>query len=168
MIKRGECRSSLRVLIAVLVLFFALTPLLFAEITVQNATGTIAITTPTGEVLTIEPGQAIPAIASGSSIEVISGTANIAASGADTVKVLINGSIVTLTDGAQIGVAISASGDATFDVISGTVTVQNSDGSTESMEAGESGQAEAEQPASSDSVEVPGENPVDDPQGYAS
>ena len=164
---RSQSKSSFPIFALAFILFFVFTPFLFAEITVQNATGTIAITTPSGEVVTVEPGQAIPAIATGSSIEVISGTANIAATGTDTVNAMIGDSVATLSNGSEVGINVSASGDTALDVIGGSVTVHNADGSTETLVAGESKQAEALKPASSDVVEVPGENPANDPQGYA-
>jgi hypothetical protein len=135
---RSGLKLSQRILIAGFILFFSLSPSLLAEISVQNATGTISITMPDGAVVIVEPGQPIPAIPSGSTITVVSGTADISATGSDTVNVSINGSIATLSAGDQITVAVSASGDATLNVVSGEVAVQNADGTTETLSAGES------------------------------
>ena len=157
-----EFKLSYRILIAGFVLLLAISPSVLAEVSVQNVTGTITITMPSGEVVTVEPGQPIPAIPSGSTIEVITGTAEIKATGGDTVDVLVNESTVTLTAGAEIGVTVSPTGDATLDVISGNVTVVNADGTTQTVSAGESLAAPAPEPVSATSVDVPGADPASD------
>lgn len=154
-------KTSCRVLIAGFVLLLAISPSVLAEINAENVTGTITITTPAGEVVTVEPGQPLPAIQSGSTIEVITGTAEIKATGGDTVNVLVNESTVTLTAGSEIAVTISPTGDATLDVISGVVTVVNADGTTETLTAGESIAAPALAPAAPSDIPVPGEGPDD-------
>lgn len=166
---RRGFKSSYRILIAGFILFLAISPSVLAEVSVQNVTSTITITMPSGEVVTVEPGQPIPAIPSGATIEVITGNAEVSATGGDTVNVLVNESTATLTDGAQIGVTVSPTGDATLNVISGSVTVVNADGTTETLSAGESLAAPALQPVSAQDVDIPGADPASDigPQAAA-
>ena len=156
---RRGFKSRYPILIAGFVLLLAISPAVLAEVSVQNVTGTITITMPGGEVVTVEPGQPIPAITSGATVEAITGTAEISATGGDTVNVLINESTATLTDGAQIGVTVSPTGDATLNVISGTVTVLNADGTTQTLSAGESLVALALKPVSAQGPDIPGTGP---------
>ena len=156
---------NIRVAIRVLIFFavISLAPsVLHADIVLQNVTGTISITTPDGKVITVEAGQPLPSIPSGSTIEVITGTAEISASGGDTVNVLINGALATVGDGASISVTVDLrTGDASFEVLTGSVSVTQPDGTTETVTEGSTFSEPAPTPASTESVDTPGSNPAD-------
>ena len=159
MVNRGNLRFFFAVA-AIFVVIFA-TPSAFAAIAVENLTGTLSIKTPTGEVMTVEAGQPIPQIPSGSTIELITGSANISVSGTDVANFLINNSTVVLKDGSKVGVTIDLqTGNATINVIAGSVEVLQPDGTTQTINAGSQFSAPAPTPVSMDTLNVPGTNPA--------
>ena len=161
--KHWSAKRNLSLVVVLMVAFLSRTA--FAAVTVANQTGTIAITTPTGEVITVEAGQPLPSIASGSTIEVITGTAEISATGNDSVQVLVNNATATLTNGATVQVKVDLqSGNGTLNVVAGSVTLINADGTTQVVTPGAPVSAPAPAPVAADSLNIPG-NPVSDPGG---
>ena len=156
---------AVQVMILLLAFFtvFSLAPTaLHAEIVLENVTGTVSITTPDGQVMTIEAGQPLPAIPSGSTIEVVTGTAKISATGTDVVNVLVNGATATVQDGAQVSVTVDLrTGAASLDVLAGSVSVLQTDGTTQTVTEGASFSQPAPAPTSVDSLDVPGTNSAD-------
>ena len=72
-----------------------------------NFEGTALITSPTGEITLIEPGQPIPEIASGSTIEVFDGHLTVVVEGTDTAKVACLGHRGTAGGGSSVGLTCS-------------------------------------------------------------
>lgn len=137
---------------SLVVTFFASPQIAQAAVSVANQTGTITITTPTGEVITVEAGDPLPSIPSGSTIEVITGSADISASGGDSVNVLINNATAVVQDGAQVSVRIDLrTGDAFLNVVTGDVPVTQPDGTVQTVGQGDSTSAPAPTPTSTSS-----------------
>ena len=156
-----DSRVVIRVLLFLAAFSFASTSLL-AEIVLENVTGTVSITTPDGQVMTIEAGQPLPAIPSGSTIEVVTGKAEISATPPDAVNVLINGATATVQDGTKVSVTVDLrTGDASLDVVTGSVSIIQPDGTTETVTEGSTFSEPAPAPASVDSFDAPGSNPAD-------
>ena len=156
-------RRDSRLLLATVVIFVLMfiSPFAFAAIAVEDLTGTLSVKTPTGEVITVEPGQPIPQIPSGSTIEVITGSANISVSGTDVANLLINNSTVAVKDGSKVGVTVDLrTGNATINVIAGSVEVLQPDGTTQTISKGSQFSAPAPAPVSMDTLDVPGTNPA--------
>lgn len=149
-------------LLAFLAVSFLLSPVLSADIVIENATGTIIITTPDGQVTTVEAGQPLPAIPSGSTLEVVTGSADISATPPDEVNVLVNNTTATVRDGAKVGIVIDLrTGDAKMNVLEGSVAVLLADGTTQTLTEGAAFSAPAPTPISVDTIDVPGANPAE-------
>lgn len=147
--------------ISLTVALFASYQIAWAAVSITNQTGTITITTPTGEVITVEAGQPLPSIPSGSTIEVITGNADISASGGDSINVLINNATALVKDGAQVNVAVDLrTGDATLNVVAGNVPLTQPDGTVQTFAPGDSTSVGAPAPVSTTSLDVPGADPA--------
>ena len=132
-----------------------------AAVSVANQTGTITITSLSGEVTTVEAGQALPSIASGSTIEVVTGIAEVTASEGDSVNVLINGATAVVQGGAQVRVVVDLStGNANLEVVSGSVQLTQPDGTVQTVGTGETLPIAAPAPISMSSVDTPGVDPA--------
>ena len=140
---------------------FLLTQSAFAAVTIANQTGTVKITAPDGQVATVEAGNPLPNIPAGSTIEVVTGKAEISASDGDTVNVLVNDSTVQVGNGAKVSVRIDLrTGNANLDVVAGNVQVLNPDGTTTEVNEGGSYEAPASEPTPSSEVDTPGTDPA--------
>ena len=156
-------RGNLKFLIAVAAVFVFIfaNESAFAAIVVENLTGTLSIKTPTGEVITVEPGQPIPQIPNGSNIELITGTADISASGTDVVNLLINNSTAVVKDGAKVSVTVELrTGDAVMNVMTGSVQVTQPDGTIQTISQGSHFSAPAPAPVSIAAQGIPGTDPA--------
>ena len=124
------------IFLSVLLFAFLMTPtLLVADIFLGNVTGTLAITTPDGQVLTVEAGEPLPPIPSGSSIELITGTAEVSATDTDIVYVLVERSTVTVEGGTKSFIWVDLrTGDTCLEVIGGRVSVLQTNGLTETVD----------------------------------
>lgn len=91
----------------VVFMVFALVAQVFAAELIRERSGTIKITTPSGKVFTIKKKQPLPKIPSGSTIEVLSGTIDIAATkGSLTLK--IGGSTAKINAGQRVIATVNA------------------------------------------------------------
>ena len=158
-----DCTTRAAVLLFAFFVALSLAPTtLHAEILLENRTGTVSITTPDGQVMTIEADQPLPAIPSGSTIEVVTGTAQISATGTDVVSLLINGATAAVQNGAKVSVAVDLrTGAASLDVLAGSITILQTDGTTQTVAEGSGFSQPALAPTSVDSLDVPGTNSAD-------
>lgn len=133
----------------------------FAAINVENRTGSITVTTPDGEVMTFESGDLLPPVLSGSTIEVVTGQADISVTEPDTVDIVINNSIVTVDSGDAIAVAVNpSSGAATMNVLAGSVDALQPDGTTKSVAQGAAFVAPPPAPIVVQDLDVRGADPA--------
>ncbi|MBI4397836.1 MAG: hypothetical protein HY586_01775 [Candidatus Omnitrophica bacterium] len=162
--RKGSLSSNFVVMFSVFVActVFSLPGVSFAQIAIGNQTGTIKITAPDGNVITVEKGQPLPDVASGSKVEVVSGSANILATEGDVLTVVLNDKTVSVQN-AEISVYIAFdSGNANISVVSGDVVVTNPDGSTQTLTQGSVQSVSAQTPANTAAVAegVPGVDPT--------
>ena len=107
----------------------------FAAVNIANQTGTIIITMPDGTSVTVAPGDPLPVIPDGASIEIVSGTADVSVTEGSQIQVSVGGDIATLSSGAAISIVADASGAGTMTVVSGSVDVQKADGTTTTLDS---------------------------------
>ena len=117
MINSKTFSGVLGMLFIVMVLFQSA----YAEGAAITATGTIKITTPTGEVITIGKGEPIPDILGGSTIEVLTGSINVSPA-IGSIRVVVGGSVAVVEAGNKVSASLQA-GRANFATISGSVAV---------------------------------------------
>ena len=118
--------------------FFAFQLTCFAAITITGNTGIIKIIPPGGgAAITIKAGQPIPAIADGSSIEILTGTATVSTTDPSTVILSIVGNKVALPSDSTVEVTLNTNGSVkVYDSI-GTCTVKSLAGKTSSLKPGQ-------------------------------
>ncbi len=166
-IKSQVLKSVAKILFSFSICLFT-TSLAYAAIAVENRTGVISITTPDGNVVTVEASDPLPSISSGATIEVISGTADISATGSDTINVIVNDSTVTVDSGDSVSVTIGTGGTAVLDVKTGNVSVLKADGTTQEVTAGGTVAMQAQTPVSTEEgINIPALNPANDSQTLA-
>ena len=156
---RSTILGSAFVVFSFLLLIFASTA--FAAVMIENRTGTITITMPNNEVISVQADQPLPAIPSGATIAVVTGSADISATEGDSVSVMVNNSTAIVEGGAKVSAGVDLStGDGTLNVLSGSVKVTQADGTMRTIAAGETISAPAGAPVSAASLGVPGTDPV--------
>ncbi len=90
---------------------------------ILSRTGTLQITSPDGVVLTIGPTDPMPEIASGSKVEVVNGTIEIAPS-TGFIQLVIGGSVATVKAGDSLVASLDpATGKADLQTKTGSVTI---------------------------------------------
>ena len=118
--KFGKVHMLLGILSALMIVFPIVSS---AQEVITNRSGTIRITTPEGTVLTVTKDQPLPAIPSGSTIEILEGKADISPR-EGFVKVIVSGSAAIIGDGEIVTVALdSKTGNADFAVVKGEVEI---------------------------------------------
>jgi hypothetical protein len=110
----------LGILLALLIVFPIVSS---AQEVITNRSGTIRITTPEGTVLTVTKDQPLPAIPSGSTIEILEGKADISPT-EGFVKVIVSGSAAIIGAGDIITTSLdSKTGTSDFAVVTGEIEV---------------------------------------------
>lgn len=136
MFKTNHKKTALVFMISIVFLFNSSSG--FAAINLENRTGTVILTTPSNESQTIEPEQTLPPIESGSSIQVLTGSADCTLSDGDFVTIQINNGKVNLRDKAKVEVSTDRTGVGILTVIEGTAEVVREDLTTQTLTAGQS------------------------------
>jgi hypothetical protein len=117
--------------------FFAFQLNSFASIDVTGDTGIIKITPPGGGTpITINPGQPIPAIADGSTIQIVTGSLTVATTAPSTVNLTANGNTIGLTPGNTVKVSLNTNGAVKVSDSNGTASIKTSDGKTSLLAMG--------------------------------
>ena len=155
-------KSRIAFVIFSFLLLICVVPVAFAAVTIENRTGTISITMPTNEVITVQADQPLPSIPSGATVSVVTGSAEISASEGDTVNVLVNNSTAVVSGGAKVSAGVDLStGNGTLNVLSGSVPVTQADGTTQTLAAGQTISAPSGAPISASSLNIPGTDPTE-------
>jgi len=106
----------------IVTLIFLLQATLFAE-AISNRTGTVKITKPDGSVFIVTKDQALPDIPSGSTVEILDGSAYIAPADA-LINLVVGNSISVIEAGDRVSISFDpATGDSVFRVSAGEITV---------------------------------------------
>ena len=118
--KFGMVSMLLGVILASMLVFSMVS---WAQDAVTNRTGTIKITKPDGAVLVVNKDQSLPAIPSGSTIEILEGKADISPV-EGFLKVIVSGSAAIVGEGEVITAFLDAkTGKADFAVVTGEIEV---------------------------------------------
>ncbi len=158
MFKTNNKKAALVSIVSIVFLFNSSSG--FAAINLDHRTGTVILTTPSNELKTIESGQPLPPIESGASIEVVTGIAHIATDAGDVITLIINNEKVTLRDKGKIEVHKDLStGRGLLKVLEGSVEIVRADGTTETLGAGQTFEAEPVAPTALDTL-APGTDPA--------
>ncbi len=113
-------------------------PLAAAKIVLQpDFQGSLLITYPNGEIAMLNPGDPIPDIPSGSSIQVFKGSFSVQTEPGDSVKVACLAHEATAAGGASAGVSCSENAGA-IEAKKGTLNLVDPTGKTFSIEEGNS------------------------------
>ena len=120
-----------------LLFLFLLTSRSYAKVILQpDFEGTVLITSSSGEITLIEPGQPIPEIPSGSTIEVFRGHLTVAADGPDTIKVACLGHQgIASGGGASVGLSCGENSGA-FKMLKGSGSAIDPSGKEQALEEG--------------------------------
>ena len=114
-----------------------LVPAAEAKIIVQpDFQGTLLVTSPDGKVQMFDAGEALPEIASGSSIEVFGGKLSVSTEAKDSVKLTCLGSEASVGGGASATLGCGES-DGKLNVVKGPVQVAQPDGAQKNIAEGE-------------------------------
>jgi hypothetical protein len=109
----------------------------YAAVTLQpDFKGTIVITTAKGEVQILNPGDAVPEIPSGSSLEVLEGTISISTSAGDSVNLNCLGHTIVLKDDSSADLKVS-SDEGLLKVQKGKAGVNKPDGNEDKVAEGD-------------------------------
>lgn len=128
-----------------------------AAVHLEHRTGTIILTTPSNEIQTIESEQPLPSIESGASIEVVTGNAHIMTDAGDVITLLINNEKVILRGKGKIEVSKDLeTGRGLLKIVEGSVEIVKADGTTETLKAGQTFEAEPVTPTALDALLAPG------------
>ncbi len=125
-----------KILLLTAACFLVLQAASFAAITITGQTGTIKITDSKGKVTIVKAGEPMPAIADGSTIQIVSGTADIGATGTSSVNVLSGKDTIQIAVGDQASFSVGSTGATTVTDIAGNISVTKGDGSTITLNAG--------------------------------
>ena len=118
--KFGKVHMLLGILSALLIVFPIVSS---AQEVITNRSGTIRITTPEGRVFTVTKDQPLPAIPSGSTIEILEGKVDISPR-EGFVKVIVSGSAGIIEGGEVVIASLDPmTGNANYAVISGEIEV---------------------------------------------
>ena len=108
----------------------------FAKISLNtDFQGTVVITQPDGELVLLEPGDAIPEIPSGSTIEVIDGTVSISSEAGDKVEVACLDHSASASGAGSVSLNCAEDSGA-IKVVQGQVTLTDPNGTQTELEAG--------------------------------
>lgn len=114
----------------------ALSPQAFAKINLDSGfKGTVVVTQPDGELVLLEPGDEIPEIPSGSTIEVIDGTVSISSEEGDEVEVACLDHSASASGAGSLTLNCAEDSGA-LKVVQGQVTVTDPEGTQTTLEAG--------------------------------
>ena len=117
---------KLKMVLGVLGLFLIsmmLSQTVYAKDVITNRTGTIMITRPDGAVFTIGKDEPLPDIPSGSTVEILDGSANIAST-AGFIQVIVGNSAATVKPGDSISAFVDLeTGMAGFKTSSGEINI---------------------------------------------
>lgn len=106
----------------VLGIFISLTSPLSAQISVNGRSGNLSITAPDGGLTTVASSDALPSLESGSVIEVLSGSADVALNGDEQLTIVAGESVINLNGGNAIKVDVKNNGaDSLVSVLKGNV-----------------------------------------------
>ncbi len=132
----------------------------FAAVNFEHRTGTVILTTSSGEVQTIESEQPLPPIESGTSIEVVTGNAHITTGAGDVITLVVNNEKVILRGQGKVEVRKDLrTGRGLLKVVEGSGQVVQADGTTKTLKAGQTFEAESVVPTALDAF-APGTDPV--------
>ncbi len=119
------------------ILFMAFQLSAFAAINIGQRTGTLKITMPDSTVLIIAPGDPLPVIPDGATLEVVSGIAEISTTGASTVQVVAGGQTINVTPASTISISFEATGAVIVGVTEGSANIVTASGGTAHIDAGD-------------------------------
>ena len=121
--RTSESQKRMLVMALAVMGLFLFQSSLMAEGPILSRTGTLQVTNPDGTVSVIGPTEALPSIASGSKVEVVNGSIEIAPS-TGFIQLVIGGSVATVKAGDSVTATLDpATGKADFQVKKGQVKI---------------------------------------------